>query len=62
VASKTGSILGVRNETGLIHTRRGAHVIAVMTKGCKDKRWTPDNEGTLTVAKVSREIYDYFYG
>jgi len=61
VASKTGSILGVRNETGLIHTRRGAHIIAVMTKGCKDKRWTPDNEGTLTVAGVSREVYDYFY-
>ena len=61
VASKTGSILGVRNETGIIHTRRGAHVISVMTKGCKDKQWTPDNEGTLAVARVSQGIYDYFY-
>lgn len=62
VASKTGSILGVRNETGIIHTRRGAHVISVMTKGCKDKKWTPDNEGTLAVAKVSRAINRYFHG
>jgi len=62
VASKTGSILGVRNETGILHTRRGAHVISVMTKGCKDKKWTPDNEGTLAVAKVSRAINRYFHG
>jgi beta-lactamase class A len=61
VASKTGSILGVRNETGILHTRRGAHVISVMTKGCKDKKWTADNEGTLAVAEVSRGIYDHFY-
>jgi len=32
-----------------------------MTKGCKDKQWTPDNEGTLAVARVSQGIYDYFY-
>lgn len=61
VASKTGSIDGVRNETGIIHTRRGAHVVSIMTKGCKDKRWTPDNEGTLIVAQTSRAIYEHFY-
>ena len=60
VASKTGSITGTRNETGIIHTRRGAHVVAVMTKGCKDKRWTPDNEGTVAVARVSEALYQRF--
>ncbi len=61
VASKTGSITGVRNETGIIHTRRGAHVVSVMTKGGKDKRWTPDNEGTVAVAKTSKAVNDYFW-
>ncbi len=62
VVSKTGSIVGVRNETGIIHTKRHAYVVAVMTKGCKDKQWTPDNEGTITVAKVSKAVNDYFHG
>jgi beta-lactamase class A len=62
VASKTGSITGVRNETGLIHTKDGAHVTAVMTKECKDEKWTPDNEGTVTVAKVSKAVADHFQG
>ena len=60
IASKTGSIAGVRNETGIVHTKRGAHIVAVMTKGCKDKQWTPDNEGTLVVAQVSRAVYEHF--
>ncbi len=62
VASKTGSITGVRNETGIIHTRRGAHVVSVMTKNGKDRKWTPDNEGTLAVAKMSKAVNDYFWG
>jgi beta-lactamase class A len=61
VASKTGSITGVRNETGVIHTKEGAHVVAVMTKGCTDERWTPDNEGTVAVAKLSKAVADYFH-
>lgn len=60
VASKTGGITGVRNETGLIHSKDGAHVTAVMTKDCKDEQWTPDNEGTLAVAKVSKAVSDHF--
>ena len=62
VASKTGSIIGTRNETGIVHMRRGAHVVSVMTKGGKDKRWTPDNEGTLAVARMSKAVNDYFGG
>ncbi|MBI1802181.1 MAG: serine hydrolase [Chloroflexi bacterium] len=61
VASKTGSINGVRNETGILHSRRGAHVVSVMTKRCTDKRWTPDNEGTVAVAKMSKAIADHFH-
>ena len=61
VASKTGSITGTRNETGIIQTKRTAHVVSVMTKGCKDKQWTPDNEATIAVAKVSKAVNDAFH-
>ncbi|MBI5876156.1 MAG: serine hydrolase [Chloroflexi bacterium] len=61
VASKTGGITGVRNETGIIHTKRGAHIVSVMTKACKDGKWTPDNEGTVAVAKMSKAVNDYFW-
>lgn len=61
VASKTGGISGVRNETGIVHTRRHAHVVAIMTKDCKDKQWTPDNDGTIVVAKTSKAVNDHFH-
>jgi beta-lactamase class A len=60
VASKTGSITGVRNETGIIHTRDSVHVASVMTKGCTDEHWTPDNEGTVAVAQLSKAVADHF--
>ena len=60
VASKTGSIDGTRNETGIIHTKDSAHVLSVMTKECKDKQWTPENEATLAVAKISKAVNEAF--
>ena len=60
VASKTGSIVGTRNETGIIHTKDSAHVVSVMSKDCKDKQWTPENEATLAVAKISKAVYEAF--
>jgi beta-lactamase class A len=61
VASKTGSITGTRNETGIIHTKTTAHVVSVMSKDCKDERWTPDNEATVAVAKISKAVADVFH-
>lgn len=61
VASKTGSIDGTRNETGIIHTKDSVHVVSVMSKACKDKQWTPENEATLTVAKISKAVNEAFH-
>ena len=60
VASKTGGVKGVRTECGIVHDRRGAHIIAVMTKGCPDLRWTPDNEGVTAIARISAAVYRHF--
>lgn len=58
VASKTGSMSGLRVEAGLVHTPKAKWTIAVMTNEGKDARVTSDNEGVLLVSRVSRAIYD----
>jgi beta-lactamase class A len=58
VASKTGSLSGVRVDAGLIHTPRAEWSLAVMTKTGADRRVTSDNEGVVLIARVSRVIYD----
>jgi beta-lactamase class A len=58
VASKTGGSTGTRNESGIVHTAKGAHIVAVMSKDCKDENWSPDNEATVMVATVSKAVYD----
>jgi len=60
IASKTGGVTGVRTECGILHNKAGAHVIAVMTKGCPDPRWTPDNEGVVAIARMSQAVYNHF--
>ena len=58
VASKTGSLSGVRCEAGLVHTPKARWAIAVMTKDGSDRRVTSDNEGVLLIARASRLVYD----
>lgn len=58
VASKTGSLSGVRCEAGLVHTPRAEWSIAVMTKHGADARVTSDNEGWSLVTRASRIVYD----
>jgi beta-lactamase class A len=60
IASKYGALRGVRNDAGVIDTGRGRYVVAVMTRGCPDERFHPDNLGALVVAKVSRALYEHF--
>jgi len=58
VASKTGSLSGVRCEAGLIHTPVARWSIAVMTKQGTDRRVTSDNEGWRLVSRASRMVFD----
>jgi hypothetical protein len=58
VASKTGSLMGVRVECGLVHTPEREWAIAVMTRDGTDGRVTSDNEGTLLIARASRLVFD----
>ena len=58
VASKTGSLRGVRCESGLIHTEPATWAISVMSKEGQDQNWTSDNEGVRLISAVSRCVYE----
>ena len=60
IASKSGSIRGVRNDIGIIWGPNCTYAVAIMTKDCKDKRFYPDNEGGIVVAKISGILYGYY--
>jgi beta-lactamase class A len=58
VASKTGSLKGVRCEGGLVHTPAAEWAICVMVKDSPDNTWTSDNVATRFIGEISRAIYD----
>jgi beta-lactamase class A len=65
IASKSGARRGVRNDAGVITAPAVGSgglelVISVMTKGCPDKRFYPDNSGLLAVSAASKLVFDYF--
>ena len=51
---------GVRNEVAIIGRDEPEYVVAVLTQGCLDLSWGVDNEGALTVGRLSRAIFDHF--
>ena len=56
IANKTGALDQVRNDVALIATENGPIVIAAFTWDNADQRWTGDNEGELTLAKLASAI------
>ncbi|HEX7003849.1 MAG TPA: serine hydrolase [Trueperaceae bacterium] len=60
IASKSGSLRGVRNDAGVIEAADSAYVVAIMTKGCPDERFHPDNLGSRIVSSVSRLVFDRY--
>jgi beta-lactamase class A len=56
IGNKTGALNQVRNDVALIASRSGPIVIAAFTFDNADQRWSPDNEGELTLAKLGRAI------
>jgi beta-lactamase class A len=60
VAHKTGSLRGTRNNVGLVYTPKFTYVIAMMSRDCKDLRWTQDNEASVLLGEISRIVYEKF--
>jgi beta-lactamase class A len=56
IANKTGALDQVRNDVALISTKNGPVVIAGFTFDNADQRWSGDNEGEQTLAKLAQAI------
>ncbi len=57
-AGKTGSMSGVRNDSGILRTKKGRFVLVVFTDGSKAEGWGPDHPAVLAIADLSRAIVD----
>ncbi len=58
IASKSGWIRGVRNDVALIWAPRSTYVLAMFSRDCRDRRFYHDNEGAITLARVSQAVYE----
>ncbi len=56
IANKTGALDALRGDVALVYTKSGKILISAFTYDNSDQRWTPDNEGYLTIAKLSQAI------
>lgn len=59
VASKSGSLRGVRNDAGVFEPLAGGtpYVVAVMTDGCPDERFHAANLGSKIVGRAAAAIH-----
>ncbi len=60
VASKSGSLRGLRHDAGLVYDAGGKplYALVVMTDGSQDQGYGLEQEGTMLIARLSRAIYD----
>lgn len=54
VAHKTGELVSVRNDAGIVYSPKGAYVIAVLASNVDEE------DATLAIAHLSRKVYDLF--
>lgn len=59
-ASKQGAVDAARSEVVLVNAPHGDYVFAVYTKDNQDQRWTPDNEASVLIRKVSATLWHYY--
>lgn len=57
IASKGGWVRGVRNDVALIWAPRANYVLSMFSHDCLDRRYYHDNEGSVTLARVSEAVY-----
>jgi beta-lactamase class A len=58
IANKTGALNALRADVALVYTKSATILVSAFTYDNSDERWTPDNEGYLTIAKLSKTIVE----
>ncbi len=61
-ALKSGALEALRNDVGLIYAPSATIALAVFCDNSPDRRWTPDNEASLTIGRLARAVYDAWAG
>ncbi len=56
IGNKTGALNQVRADVAIIASKSGPIVIAAYTFDNQDQRWTGDNEGKITLAKIGQAV------
>ena len=56
IGNKTGALDRVRADVAIIASKSGPIVIAAYTFDNENQRWTGDNEGQITLAKIGEAI------
>jgi len=59
IASKSGSLEGMRHDVAYVEGSGARYVIALMSRDCADRRIWPDNEATLCLARLARSVHDH---
>jgi beta-lactamase class A len=57
-AGKTGSMAGVRNDSGILRTTKGRFVLVVFTDESKAEGFGPDHPAVIAIADVAKAIVD----
>jgi len=57
-AGKTGTMSGVRNDSGILRTKKGRFVFAILTADSKAEGVGPDHPAVLAIADLAKAIVD----
>jgi beta-lactamase class A len=57
-AGKTGSMSGVRNDSGILRTKKGRFVLVIFTDGSKAEGFGPDHPAVIAIADLAKAIVD----
>jgi beta-lactamase class A len=58
IANKTGALDALRADVSIVYTKSTKILISAYTYENSDRRWSPDNEGYLTIGKLSKAVVD----
>jgi len=62
LASKSGSLSGVRNDAAYVKGPGVRYAIALMSRDCADQRFNVDKEANMMLARLAAGVHDHFAG
>ena len=57
-AGKSGTMSGVRNDSGILRTKKGRFVLVIFTDGSKAEGFGPDHPAVIAIADLAKAIVD----